>query len=643
MLPCWVVACLGLLLGGCGADPYPGDPPGALHLGLDTAPESLDPAGAGDQYSNTCVTNLYDQLYEYDHYARPYAVKPCLALDMPEVSPDGLVYTIRIKPGVRYIDDPCFTATGGVGRELVAADLKFCILRMMDARTRSDGTWLFAERVRGIDAFVEASKSQTIPKDPHREAYTATEGYPEVDGIEVVDEHTIRFHLIEPYPMLTWVLAMGYASFYPPEAVAYYGNNLAVHAVGSGPYRLAHRPARLKHKLEFERNPWYRDDPYPENGTEDMRDHVGQPMPFSPRVVLTVMEEDQPMWLYFLRGHLDRAGIPKDNFSQAIDTESGELLPSLAEQGIRLEKDSRLDIVYDAFNMESPVIGTPAGEKGRALRRAISLAMDNDWAIRHLYNGRAEEVQGPILREFREFDPSFRNPWKQQPGETRAQVLERARKVLADAGMPGGQGAPTLVKDIQTDTTGLQFFQSFKADMAAIGLNVESLQVQFPDMLRRIRNKEAQMWGAAWGADYPAAENFLQLFYGPNQSPGANGSNFDDPEFNRLYEEARSLPPSSARDEIYRAMERIVARECPWNFRLRRLNFNLSQPWLHGYRYNDLSTKYFKYCRVDDAKRRAALATRGTPSYGPALLAGGVLLLLVIVTMIAARRTRRGW
>ncbi|MGE0193224.1 MAG: ABC transporter substrate-binding protein [Planctomycetota bacterium] len=631
------------LLGACGADPYPGALPGELHVPLSSAPQSLDPIRGSDQYSNTCISNLYDQLYEYDYYSPTFELKPCLAAAMPEVSEDALTYTIRLRKGVRYIDDTCFRESAGRGREVVASDVKFNILRLMDAKSRSDGTWLFKDRVVGLDAFAAASASPKIPKNTHRSRYDKAEGYPDVDGLEVVDDHTLRIHLIKPYALLPWILTMGYTSVYPPEAVALYGDDLSVQAVGSGPYRLGERPARLKHKLVFERNESYRQDLYPANGTPDMKEFVGQRMPFSPRVIATVFEEDQPAWLYFLSGYLDRSGIPKDSFDQAIDRSTGGLTQALIQQGINLTKDERLDIVYDAFNMEDPNFGSPAGERGLALRRAISLATDVNWQIEHLYTGRARPVQGPILEEFREFDPEFRNPWLRQPGETREAALDRARRVLAEAGYPGGVGAPRLTQDVSAGTTGLQFFQATQADLADIGLKIDALQMSFPDMLKRQRNKESQFWGVAWGADYPDAQNFFQLYYGPNKSPGSNATNFDDPEFNKLYEDAALLLPGPERDRMYRRMQEIVTDQCVWVFRVRRKMYTLVHPWLHGYRYNDLSTKYFKYCRVDENARSLARARLGKPNPWPIVWTSLVLLALVVTTFWAARNTRRAW
>ena len=147
----------------------------------------------------------------------------------------------------------------------------------------------------------------------------------------------------------------------------------------------------------------------------------------------------------------------------------------------------------------------------------------------------------------------------------------------------------------------------------------------------------------AWGADYPAAENFLQLFYGPNKSPGSNATNFDDPEFNRLYDEARILPPGPERDAKYQRMQEIVTDQCVWIFRVRRVLYSLMYNWLHGYKYNDLSTKYFKYCRIDEEAREAALQKLGKPNPWPLVWAALVLFVLVATTFWAARNTRRAW
>lgn len=627
---------LAALLGGCGSDPYPGEPPGTLHVFLVDAVKGLDPAHCDDEISGICVLHCFDQLYEYHYLKRPFELVPALAEGPPEISEDGLTWTIRLRAGVRYADDPCFE--GGRGREVRAQDFVFSIQRLMDAHTGSPGTWILEGRIAGLDTFLAASADR--PKDPHR-----TE-YPPVEGLTAPDDRTIRLRLTEPYPELLWVLAMAYASVYPPEAIAAYGSQFYRRPVGSGPYRV--ETLDLNQKVVFRRNPNFRELRFPSDGASPEGDaarpsDAGRRLPLNERVVATVFRETAPMWLYFRRGYLDRTGIPKDNFDGAVDPQTLELRPELASEGVRLVKDDKLEVIYDCFNMDDPVIGTPAGARGRAIRRAISLASDDEWAMRHLYNGRAVRVDGPILPEFQEFDPAFENPWKPRPGEGRTQVLERARRLLADAGFPDGRGLPVLEQDVLDNDTSRQFFQAFARDMREIGIRVRPYQTTWPEHLRRVRERKAQMWSVAWGADYPAAQNFLQLFYGPNVSPGPNGSNYANPEFDRLYEAAARLAPGAERSALYRRMQEIVVEDCVWCFRYRRVNYNLVRPWLHNYRYNDVSQKYFHYCRVDDELRAEWVARLNRVAWWPLVCLLGALGLLGAFTVWLARRRPRGW
>ncbi len=627
---------------GCGSNPYPGEAEKTLHVGLSSAIKSLDPVHAQDETSNICVLNIYDQLYEYEYLTRPYKLKPSLAAAMPEVSDDTLTYTIRMKPGIRFIDDPCFP--GGQGREVTAQDVVFCCKRLMDTRTMSNGTWIFDGKIVGLDAFRKASSQ--VAKNPNRDRYTAEEGYPDVVGVQALDDHTIRFRLKEPYPQFIWTLAMGYTSVYPHEAIAYYGEEFLDKGVGSGPYQI--ESLNRSKKLVLKRNPNFREDHFPATGMpgdEEKRRLVdaGKRLPLNDRVVVTVFKETQPRWLYFMRGYLDRTGIPKDNFDGSVDPKTFELLPAMTARGIRLDKDPKMEVIYDCFNMEDDVVGAPAGARGLALRRAISLATDNVWAIKNLYNGRAERVDGPILKEFPEYDASYRNPWKRKRGETREAQVARARKILADAGMPGGKGVPVLTKDIIDNTVNRTFFLAFQRDLADVGLRVEAYSTTWPEFLRRLNSKKSQIWGVSWGADYPDPQNFFQLYYGPNKAPGVNKSCFDDAEFNGLYAQTRIMLPSDERTRLYRRMQEIVADQCVWSFRYRRVNFNLAHPWLFGYRYNDMGQKYFKYCRVDAEMRRAEVKKVNKATVWPAFVFFGLGGAVVLFTLAAARRRTTGW
>ena len=108
------------LLAGCGADPYPDDVPGTFHTYFDTEMKGFDPIQSDEETKSYCVQNVYDSLYEFHWLKRPLELVPCLAAEMPRVSGDGLTWTIPLKRGVRFADDPCFP--GGKGREFADED-----------------------------------------------------------------------------------------------------------------------------------------------------------------------------------------------------------------------------------------------------------------------------------------------------------------------------------------------------------------------------------------------------------------------------------------------------------------------------------------------------------------------------------------
>ena len=70
---------------------------------------------------------------------------------MPEVSRDGLTYTFKIRKGIFFQDDPCFRETGGKGRELVARDFVYSIMRIADLKNAASGYWAFNDRIVGLD------------------------------------------------------------------------------------------------------------------------------------------------------------------------------------------------------------------------------------------------------------------------------------------------------------------------------------------------------------------------------------------------------------------------------------------------------------------------------------------------------------
>jgi len=554
-----------------------------MHAALPMEIKGFDPSQANDLYSHTALAQVYEPLYQYAYLERPFRVEPLLAESMPELSEDKLSCTIRIKKGVLFQDDPCFKDAGGKGRELTAADFIYSFQRIADKRVNSNGWWIFQDKIKGLDEFREKtanSKGMTIYDEP-------------VEGLTAPDDHTLVIKLKKPYPQLGYILTMSYSCVVPREAVETYGEEFLNHPVGTGPFMLNNW--LRKSKIEYVRNPNFRGEIYPSKGAPEDRDmglleDAGKPVPFLDRLTFHIIKESSTVWLQFLSGNLDRSGIPKDNYNTAIRADK-TLKQDLADKGIRLWKTPRLDITYQAFNMEDPILG-----ESPALRQALSLSLNMDQVIDNFYNHRAIRAKGPIPPGLNGYDPELENPFSRYDPEEAARKLEEAKKELG----LGPDDVIELTYDSQNnDITSRQLDEFIVDGFSELGIKIKYNVNTWPQFLDRVKNKKGQLWGAAWGADYPDAENFLQLLYGPNASPGDNGANYRNPGFDELYRKASRMEDSPERTALYKKMARIAIADCPWIFCSHRLGFALQHGWLKNYKPHDLAQNTYKYYRID--------------------------------------------
>ncbi len=552
---------------------------GALGANLKT----FDPAQASDSYSNQCQFQVYECLFEYKYLTRPYDVEPCLASAMPEISDSGKVYTIHLRSDVEFQDDACFP--NGKGRRVTADDFVYSIKRMTDVRTQTFGWWIFDGKVKGLDAFRKESENlPPFPDSIHPALYDR-----EVEGLRTLNDSTVQMTLTKPYPYFKYILAMPYAAIIPHEAVEHYGEEFLNHAVGTGPFVL--KEWRRGLRLVFERNPKYHHGFYPTQGepgdsAAGLLADAGKPVPFIDRAEIYIYQETQPMWLNFLRGNLDRGGIPKDNYSQAITSEH-VLRPELAQKGIQLNRLQQLDISYICFNTDNPLLG---GNK--KLRQAMQLGYDVETVIDRFYNGRGIRAQSLVPPGLFGYDSTFRNPYAHYD-------VEAARKLLADAGYLNGAGLPELSYLTLANTDARQRGEHFAQNMAALGIHIKVESCTWPEYLERLRRKKFELVGASWQADYPDPENFLQLLYGPNAPPGENNASYHNPEYDALYQRMSVMPDSPERMVIIQRMKTILSEDCPWILMSHRTTELLTYDRVRNVKPHPVLEAPLKYYRVD--------------------------------------------
>jgi len=566
---------IGLLLSAIGCSKQKTFDERELNLVSPEKVSGMDPINASDQYSGNEVGKVYEGLFEFHPLKRPYELMPNLAESMPVVNPDGLTYTIKIRKGVLFHDSPAFT--DGLGREVKIDDFIYSIKRLADPKLNAKGWWLLDEKIVGLNEW--RTKNASLEATNYEEP---------VEGLLKVDDYTVQIKLKKPFPQFLYALAMPYTYVVAREAVNHFGKEFLNYPVGTGAFILP--KFEQSNKIEYVRNPKFRDKLYPSEGEEgdDKRGYLadaGKKLPLVDKIIVHVMPEAQPNWLSFQRAKTDQIEIKDSLIDQAL-SESKELLPVLKNKGIRLFMNPQLDVNFLAFNHDDPLF------KNLKLRQAMNLAYNRAEANKLFYENTATEAQGMIPPGLAGYRKEFKNPYVKYD-------LELAKKLLAEAGYPNGKGLPEITLQTRADSNARQFAEQFAKSQSQIGITIKIGTNSWPELLNKMNTRQFQMYAMAWGADYPDAENFLGLLYCPNKAPGSNGSNYCNPDFDKQFQEAVVLQDSPERTAQYEKLNEMVSLDVPWILGFNRSKIYLTQAWLKNYKFMESGHTQFQYLSVD--------------------------------------------
>jgi ABC-type transport system substrate-binding protein len=329
----------------------------------------------------------------------------------------------------------------------------------------------------------------------------------------------------------------------------------------------------------------------------------GRLLPLTSRVEVNIIEEGQARWLAFMNRELDFLDIlPVEFTEQALDAR-GNLLPDLAKRGIVHDVLLRPNTWWFYFNMEDPVVGGYTPER-IALRRAISMAYDNADGIRVLLKGRAAPANGMIPPDIAGFDPTLKTQAQlYDPALARA-LLDRFnyKDRDGDGYRETPDGKPLAIERWSAPNSGSrQSDELWKKNMDAIGIRLVLKKDRVPELRKMAREGKIPMRSDGWNADYPDAENFMQLVYGG--SGPDNNSRFNLPEFNALYERARTLADSPERTKLFDRMTELVIAYAPLRFTFHLLEDNVRHPWVGTYVPHPIRSQSWQYIDIDPALR----------------------------------------
>lgn len=466
--------------------------PDIYRFAMDTDAPTLDPAMVTDTVSDKVIRDIFDCLIKFDSEMNyvPVIAKSWVA---PEAG--GTEWIFNLHEGIKFHN----------GREITAKDVEYSLTRVLEPETASPRTWVL-NMIKGAKPFIDGEADS-------------------VEGIEVLDNYTIKITLETPFAPFLGCLCMSTCSVIPREEIEKLDDQseFSLHPVGSGPFMFEKWVP--DNEIVLIANPDYFDGPPKLKG-----------------VTYRILKESMARVQEFENGNVEHTDIPPQELDRILED------PVLSKLVVRT---SLLDVYHMGFNCDEAPF-----KDNIDLRKAFNYAIDKEHIANNILKNNMEVAKGYI-------PPRMPNYKSQAEGYEYSPVV--ASEYLEKAGYPEGNGLEPITLYIDNDEIHRRIAESVSNDLRKIGVGISIRQMEWGAFLDAIDEGEAKFFQMTWLADYPDPDNFLfVLLHSNNWGDAGNHTRYANAEFDQLTTQAQIETDWAVRHELYIQAESIVMEECPW-------------------------------------------------------------------------------
>ncbi|MCH8902634.1 MAG: peptide ABC transporter substrate-binding protein [Bacteroidetes bacterium] len=542
---------------------------GVFRLNESESFETLFPLKITDAISSRVATQVYEGLLKFN--ATTLAIEPSIAESWELDEETRTVYTFKLIPGVLFHDDACFP--NGIGREVTAEDFKYCFEMICTAGEHNTVfNTTFKDVIKGATQYYTASKSGKPDFD--------------VEGIKVIDSHTLEITLERSMAHFIYLLAMQTTAVFPREAYEMYGTDMTI---GTGPFKVV--KAVKNEAVHFTRNDNYY-----------VFDDEGNQLPFLDSLIIYFMKDKDDEVDAFIKRDLDMVyKLSTDQIFTIVEADD-----SLKELRFQAQRNPEMLVQYYEFLTQHGIF------TDKRIRQAFNHAVDRKHLVNRILDGAAHSdwVRGITPPSYDEYDINNIMAYEFD--------IAKAQRLMAAAGYPNGDGFPELSLDVNPGggrniKVAKEVLRQLKENL---NITVTMNEVDFKQKNDRSKVGASIFVRSAWRADYPNPQNFLSLFYGQDvptelgDTSYPNTSRYVNPEFDRHYESGMGATSTEDSYMHYMKAENIMMKDAPIMVLFYDENYRYLQPFVRNFvnnamQFRDLSEVWFDYAIKQQLNRES--------------------------------------